>query len=144
MGQKECPKSLCPHSQPTLHTIKCLLLPLGVASIILVFLLSLRIMCVNVVFVIRCLYSAVSLTLVKEQCYIRIIYYYYYLCGFNPPTIRPCVIKRWTWNLRRAMISVHAVHMKARQAMIYLHKFDSEEVKNDLSVSHPGVKPGKN
>ena len=30
-------------------------------------------MYVNVVFVIRCLYSAVSLTLVKEQSYIRII-----------------------------------------------------------------------
>ena len=36
----------------------------------------------NVVFVIRCLYSAVSLTLVKEQRFIRIIiyYYYYYYC----------------------------------------------------------------
>ena len=32
----------------------------------------------NVVFLIRCLYSAVSLTLVKQQCFIRIIYYYYY------------------------------------------------------------------
>ena len=32
-------------------------------------------MYVNVVFVIRCLYSAVSLTLVKEQRFIRIIYY---------------------------------------------------------------------
>ena len=30
----------------------------------------------NVVFVIRCLYSAVSLTLVKEYRFIRIIYYY--------------------------------------------------------------------
>ena len=35
-------------------------------------------MYVNVVFVIGCLYSAVSLTLVKEQRFIRIIYYYYY------------------------------------------------------------------
>ena len=35
-------------------------------------------MYVNVVFVIRCLYSTVSLTLVKEQRFIRIIYYYYY------------------------------------------------------------------
>ena len=35
-------------------------------------------MYVNVVFVIRCLYSAVSLTLVIEQRFIRIIYYYYY------------------------------------------------------------------
>ena len=34
-------------------------------------------MYVNVVFVIRCLYSAVSLTLVREQRFIRIIYYYY-------------------------------------------------------------------
>ena len=34
-------------------------------------------MYVNVVFVIRCLYSAVSLTLVKEERFIRIIYYYY-------------------------------------------------------------------
>ena len=33
---------------------------------------------VNVVFVIRCLYSAVSLTLVKEQRFIRIIICYYY------------------------------------------------------------------
>ena len=35
-------------------------------------------MYVNVVFLIKCLHSAVSLTLVKEQCFIRIIYYYYY------------------------------------------------------------------
>ena len=34
-------------------------------------------MYVNVVFVIRCLYSTVSLTLNKEQRFIRIIYYYY-------------------------------------------------------------------
>ena len=34
-------------------------------------------MYVSVVFVIRCLYSAVSLTLVREQYIIRIIYYYY-------------------------------------------------------------------
>ena len=33
---------------------------------------------VSVVFVIRCLYSAVNLTLVREQHYIRIIIYYYY------------------------------------------------------------------
>ena len=31
---------------------------------------------VNVVFVIKCSYSAVSLTLLKEQCFIRISYYY--------------------------------------------------------------------
>ena len=37
-------------------------------------------MYVNVVFVIRCLYSAVSLTLVREQRFIRIYYYYYYVC----------------------------------------------------------------
>ena len=34
-------------------------------------------MYVNVVFVIRCSYSAVSYTLVREQRFIRIIYYYY-------------------------------------------------------------------
>ena len=34
-------------------------------------------MYVNVFFVIKCLYSAVSLTLAKEQQFIRIIYYYY-------------------------------------------------------------------
>ena len=34
-------------------------------------------MYVNVIFVIRCLYSAVSLTLVKEHRFIRIIYYYF-------------------------------------------------------------------
>ena len=34
-------------------------------------------MYVYVVFAIRCLYSAVSLTLVREQYIIRIIYYYY-------------------------------------------------------------------
>ena len=33
-------------------------------------------MYVNVVVVIRCLYSAVSLTLVKEKRFIRIIFYY--------------------------------------------------------------------
>ena len=40
---------------------------------------------VNVVFVIRCLYGAVSLTLVKEQRFIRMNYYhyyYYYLLSF--------------------------------------------------------------
>ena len=31
----------------------------------------------HVVFVIRCLYGAASLTLVREQRFIRIIYYYY-------------------------------------------------------------------
>ena len=35
-------------------------------------------MCVNMVFVIRRLYSAVSLTLVREQRLIRIVIYYYY------------------------------------------------------------------
>ena len=35
-------------------------------------------MYVHVVFVIRCLYSAVSLTLVKGQRFIIIIYHYYY------------------------------------------------------------------
>ena len=35
-------------------------------------------MYVNVAFVITCLYSAVSLTLVREQRFIRIIYYNYY------------------------------------------------------------------
>ena len=41
-------------------------------------------MYVNVVFVIRCLYSAVSLTLVKEQRFIRTIYYYLcmYVCMY--------------------------------------------------------------
>ena len=38
-------------------------------------------MYVNVVFVIRCLYSTVSLTLVKEQCFIRICLLYFFL-GF--------------------------------------------------------------
>ena len=32
-------------------------------------------MCVNVVFVMSCLYSAVSLTLVREQRFTRVIYY---------------------------------------------------------------------
>ena len=36
-------------------------------------------MYVNVVFVIRCLYSAVSLTLVKEQRFLRIYYFYFTL-----------------------------------------------------------------
>ena len=36
-------------------------------------------MYVNVVFVIRCLYSVVSLTLVREKRCIKIIYYYYLL-----------------------------------------------------------------
>ena len=40
-------------------------------------------MYVNVVFVIRCLYSVVSLTLVKEQHFIRIIYCYYYYGSFE-------------------------------------------------------------
>ena len=37
-------------------------------------------MYVNVVFVIRCLYSTVSLTLDREQRFTRIIYNYYYDC----------------------------------------------------------------
>ena len=37
-------------------------------------------MYINGFFVIRCLYSAMSLTLVREQRFIRIIYYYYYVC----------------------------------------------------------------
>ena len=41
-------------------------------------------MYVSVVFVIRRLYSAVSLNLVKEQRFIRIIYYYYYVCTLAP------------------------------------------------------------
>ena len=39
-------------------------------------------MYVSVVFVIRCLYSAVSLTLVREQLFIRINYYYYYYYSY--------------------------------------------------------------
>ena len=35
-------------------------------------------MYVNVFFVVRCLYSTVSLTLVRKQPFIRIIYYYYW------------------------------------------------------------------
>ena len=35
-------------------------------------------MYVSVVFVIRCVYSTVSLTLVREQHFIAVIYYYYY------------------------------------------------------------------
>ena len=41
-------------------------------------------MYVNVLFVIRCLYSAMSLTLVKEQCFIRFIYYYYVYVDMCP------------------------------------------------------------
>ena len=40
-------------------------------------------MYINVVFVIRCLYSAVSLILVREQHFIRIIYYCYILVKQN-------------------------------------------------------------
>ena len=40
-------------------------------------------MYVSVVFVIRPLYSAVSLTLVREQRFIRDIYYYWMSCGFE-------------------------------------------------------------
>ena len=36
-------------------------------------------MYVTVVFVIRCLYTAVTLTLVKEQRFIRIIYHYLFI-----------------------------------------------------------------
>ena len=38
-------------------------------------------MCVNVVFVIRCLYSTVGLTLVKKERFIR----FYFIDFFNPP-----------------------------------------------------------
>ena len=38
-------------------------------------------MYVSAFFVVRCLCSTMSLTLVREQCFIRIIYYYYYLGG---------------------------------------------------------------
>ena len=43
-------------------------------------------MCANVVFVISCVYSAVSLTLFREQRFIRMIYYYNYLLSSPPPS----------------------------------------------------------
>ena len=43
-------------------------------------------MYVNVVFVIRCLYSTVSLTLVKEQCFVRICLLYFF-SGFYFDTV---------------------------------------------------------
>ena len=52
-------------------------------------------MYVSVVFVIRCLYSAVSLTLVREQRFTRIIYYYYYfLSSHMTPLLHPVSNKR--------------------------------------------------
>ena len=56
-------------------------------------------MYVNVVFDIRRLYSAVSLTLVREQRFIRIIYDYYYMlkgtsfwgCAFGGVYV-PCIV----------------------------------------------------
>ena len=43
------------------------------ATIIIIIIIFFAEMYVNLVFVIKCLYSAVSLTLVKEQRFIRII-----------------------------------------------------------------------
>ena len=48
-------------------------------------------MYVVVVFVMRCLYSAMSLTLVTEQRFIRIIYYYDDL-NKNYTTPVPCLV----------------------------------------------------
>ena len=41
---------------------------------------------VSVVFVIKCLYSTVSLTLVREKHFIRIIYYYYHYSSGSQQT----------------------------------------------------------
>ena len=54
-------------------------------------------MYVSVVFVIRCLYSTVSLTLIREQRFIRIIYYYYYwfstdLVEAGGDTVKPLTV----------------------------------------------------
>ena len=58
-------------------------------------------MYINVVFVIRCLYSTVSLTLVREQHSIRIIYYYYYYARY--PTWQTqdtwFSLISWLWTL---------------------------------------------
>ena len=43
-------------------------------------------------FVIRCLYSTVSLTLVREQSFIRISYYYYYICIIASKVIKILVL----------------------------------------------------
>ena len=56
-------------------------------------------MYISVVFVIRCLYSAVSLTLIREQRFIRTIfyycYYYYYLYLY---TLRASVWTYFKWS----------------------------------------------
>ena len=49
-------------------------------------------MYVNVAFVISCLYSAVSLILVKEQRFIRIIYHYHYYLGVCVEHICKCFL----------------------------------------------------
>ena len=53
-------------------------------------------MYVSVVFVIKCLYSAVTLTLVREQRFIRIIYfycyYYYYSVMLDAVVILPSIV----------------------------------------------------
>ena len=69
-----------------------------------------------------------SLTLVREQCFIRIIYYcyYYYSATINALSVFPCIYLLGHRLLRGgcgifniyAMILVRAVHMKTRRKIL--------------------------
>ena len=68
-------------------------------------------MYVNVVFVIRYLYSAVSLTLVKEEHFIRIYYYFVYPIVLPVMTIqgRLQTVMTQSPNLRQCNLYVYLV-----------------------------------
>ena len=71
-------------------------------------------MYVNAIYVMSCLYSAVSLTLVREQRFIRIIYYYYY-----------------DYIYGAAMLSI--THSKRREAKRRERKRKEEEKKKSVA-----------
>ena len=66
-------------------------------------------MYVNVVFVIRCLYSAVSLTLVKEQHFIRFIYLLLLLLlsSFSPDILQAWAVTGLIGCLCNTAVSHH-------------------------------------
>ena len=83
-------------------------------------------MYVNVDFVIRCLYSAVSLTLVREQRFIRIIYYYYYVFSVSFLNIFICCIQ---WHVQ------HVIYLSVTFPNIFVLLYST----GHISLSFPNI-----